>query len=100
MPTDAARLIDIRDNLKKTNPNNPQIPEINYNIQTKINDYRRKKWRDHLDSCEQGSKKLWDTIKSFGNQPRQPDNQAIFFNGRATKPPKKLNVPQCTYIIS
>jgi hypothetical protein len=90
VPTDAARLINIRDSLRKINPNNPQIPEMNRNIQKKIDDHRKNKWREYLDSWEPGSKDHWDTIKGLDDQPRPPDNQAIYFNDRAHNDPKTL----------
>jgi hypothetical protein len=36
VPTDAARLINIGDSLRKINPNNPKIPEMNHNIQNRL----------------------------------------------------------------
>lgn len=44
-----------------------------------INVSMRKKWHQHLDSCQPGSVKLWKTIKAINNNVQQTKAQAIFF---------------------
>ena len=90
LPTEVVRLIDIRDDIKKNNPGDNRLHELNNNINQKIKDHRKQKWIEHLDDCQPGSKKLWSTIKSLNNQPQQPDNQGINFNNRTINHPKKL----------
>ena len=90
VPTEAAELIEERDNLKSTDPSNPNINELNRNINKLIANHRKTKWREHLEKCHQGSKKLWTTIKGLGDHPKQPENQAIYFNGRPYNDNKKI----------
>lgn len=90
LPTDAAELIDERDEIRNTNPADPRIPDLNKNIQQKIRDHKKQKWIEHLSKCQAGSKKLWSTIKSLNNQPIQPDNQGISFNDKITTNNKNM----------
>ena len=90
LPTEAARLIDERDEIRRNNPNDDRLNDLNNNINQKIRDHRKQKWTEHLDSCLPGSKKLWSTIKGLGNNPRQPENQGISFNNKTINHPKKL----------
>ncbi len=96
LPTEAATLIDERDNIKKNNPADNRIPEINKNIDKLIRDHRKDKWTQHLSTCQPGSTKLWKTIKGLCDQPVQPDNQGIDFDDNkptidATKLANKFN---------
>ena len=90
LPTEVARLIEIRDDIKKNNPGDNRLQDINNNITNKIKEHRKKKWIEHLDDCQPGSRKLWSTIKSLNDQPPQPDNQGIIFNDKVINHPKKL----------
>ena len=90
MPTDTVRLIDERDQIRKENPADPRIQELNNNINHKTKEHRQEKWIDHLKDCGQGTKKLWDTIKGINNPPREPENQSIKFNDKHYDKPKKL----------
>jgi hypothetical protein len=96
LPTEAARLIDERDNLKKNNPADNRIPELNNNINKLIRVHRKEKWQEYLATCQPGSQKLWKTVKSLNDQPTQPDNQGIDFKDNkptidATKLANKFN---------
>ncbi len=82
LPTTAARLIEERDVIQQANPADPRLPDLNKEINSHINEHRKKKWQDHLNTCTAGSKKLWSTIKSLNNQPSQPDNQSLNFNNK------------------
>jgi hypothetical protein len=90
LPTETARLIDERDALRTNDPVNNRIPELNREINNNIKDYRLNKWNDHLSTCDPGSKKLWNTIKSLSDQPIQPDNQSISFNNKSTIDAKEM----------
>ena len=90
MPTKAVRKIEERDQLRIQNPSNPRISELNNEIKKDINDYRKNKWSEHLDTCVPGSKKLWSTIKSLGSNPQQPSNQSISFQNQPTNDPRKM----------
>ena len=90
LPTDAAKLIDKRDEIRNTNPADPRLNDLNKEINQKINEHRKSKWQEHLANCPSGSKKLWSTIKSLNNGPRQPDNQGITFDGKTFMDAKKI----------
>ena len=90
LPSEVARLIEIRDDIKKNNPGDARLNDLNNNINQKIKDHRKQKWTEHLDNCPPGSRKLWSTIKSLNDQPPQPDNQGIIFNNKPINHPKKL----------
>jgi len=77
MPTETVRLIEERDQLRKTNPADAKIKELNLEINNATNAHRKQKWTDHLATCGQGTKKLWDTIKSINNPAKQPENLSI-----------------------
>ena len=90
IPTEAARLIEERDNLRTNDPADNRIHDLNININKLINDHRKEKWNEHLSTCQAGSKKLWNTIKSLNDHPIQPDNQGISFENKTTNDPKKM----------
>ena len=90
MPTETAKLMEDRDQIRRDDPADPRIPEINAEINNQTKVYRQNKWLRHLENCGPGTKKLWDTIKSIDKPPRQPDNQSIKFNGKHYNDPKKL----------
>jgi hypothetical protein len=90
LPTEAARLISDRDNIRQQNPADPRIPELNRDITQKIREHRKAKWEEHLSGCLPGSKKLWSTIKSLNNQPHQPNNQGISFNNKTSNCAKSM----------
>ena len=82
LPTEAARLIDERDDIRKNNPADDRIPDLTKEINQQTKIHRKSKWEDHLSTCHQGTKQLYDTIKGLGDQPPQPKNQGISFNGK------------------
>ena len=90
LPTEAANLIEERNDIRKQNPSDPRIPELNTEIDRKINEHHMDKWKKHLDECPQGSTKLWKTIKNLGNSKEQPDNQGIQFGDKIYTDPKKM----------
>jgi hypothetical protein len=91
LPTDAARLIEERDEVRKNNPADIRLHDLNNEIDSKIKEHRCKKWNEHLDKCQQGSTDLWKTIKNLQDQPAQPSNQGINFNGKSTNDPKDMS---------
>ncbi len=90
LPTAAARLINERDEIRNANPADNRLPDLNKQINKSINEHRKKKWAEHLSTCQPGSKKLWSTIKRLGNQPQQPNNQGISFNNKTYSHAKKI----------
>ena len=90
IPTEAANLIDKRDQMKAANPSDNRIPNLNREIDQKIDEHRKKKWHEHLDTCDPGSKQLWTTIQSLSGKPNQPNNEAIHFNNKPVSDRKKI----------
>ena len=90
MPTEAVKMMDERDRLRTEDPSDERILILNKEIQSKVNNHRKDKWIEHLNSCEQGSQKLWKTIKSINKPDLQPDNQGINFNGKTENDPKRI----------
>ena len=90
IPEEASDLIEERNTLRATNPSDPRINELNNEINKKIADHKREKWREKVDECKQNSNKLWTTIKTLnGNLPRT-NNMGIYFNNKVINDPKKL----------
>lgn len=90
VPTEAANLIDQRNELRKNDPSNPNINVLNDNINKKINEHKKNRWAEHLKSCGRGSKKLWTTIKNLNNQQQNTNNQGLYFDNKITNNPKKM----------
>ena len=66
-PTEAAKLVDERDTLHVTNPNDPHIKTLSSNMKKMVRDHIRRKWRTYQEKCEFGSgaNNLWRTIKTY-----------------------------------
>ena len=97
-PTEAVRLMKERDELRKTEPADPRIPDLNTRINVIIKEHRQEKWLDTLKDCDPGSKKLWDTVKSLNNPGRTPPNQSVKFdNVHYTRPNKIASKLNCQY---
>ena len=90
IPTDALNMMEERDQIRRNDPSDPRIPELNNTIKNKINEHKRDKWKEHLNKCEANTKKLWTTIKNLTKKPSQPNNQGISFNNKVYNNPKKL----------
>ena len=90
LPTEAVRLIEERDNIKKDNPGDGRIDDLNKQINTKIRDHRKQKWLQHLSTCQPGSRKLWKAIKGLTDHPPQPENQGISFEDQIFNDPMKI----------
>ena len=90
LPTDAARLVETRDDIRNNNPADNRLPDLNREIERLIDDHRLTKWEEHLASCQPSSKQFWDTIKDLGDKPSQPNNQGINFNGKQSLPASKI----------
>ena len=90
IPTEAARLIERRNHIRAHNPADQRLPDLNREINTLINRHKVKKWINHLDKCQSGSKTYWDTIKRINNPSQQPKNQGIVFNDKTFIDPAKI----------
>ena len=69
-PTEAEKLTRQRDDLRRANPSNPRVTELNQEIQKKVQKHRQDKWIQHLEECDlrKGCKKLWRTIKGLSGK--------------------------------
>ena len=90
VPTEAMRQMDERDRIRKDNPSDPRIPNMNNNIQKDIKFHRRDKFIKHLDKCQPNTKDLWTFIKKLEGQPKQPKNQGISFGDQTLNNPQKI----------
>ena len=89
MPSEAVRLTKERDQLQQENPVDNQTKELNNQINNFVKEHQKQKWLDHLGNCGHRTKKLWDTVKSLNNLPKQPDNQSISFHKKHVAKLKK-----------
>ena len=98
IPTGCHRLHD----LGKRDPNSPELPRLNQDIQNRICVKKRKQWRDFVETMDQKTDlaNLWITIIGIdGRAKREAENEAITFNGislssskqRATKFNQQFN---------
>ena len=51
-PTEAEKLTRQRDDLRRANPSNPRLTELNHEIQKKVKKHRQDKWVQHLEECD------------------------------------------------
>ena len=73
-----------QDDLRKRDCTSPELPRLNKDIQKRICEHKRKKWRDFVENIDHKSDntKLWRTIKGIdGRAKRTAENEAISFNG-------------------
>ena len=90
IPSATSDKISERDDLRKQDPNNARIDELNEEINKEINTHRRQKWLDHLEECEQGSQKFWKTVKDLKEPSKRVENIAIKFNGKPVSENKRI----------
>ena len=81
VPTNTAKKIKERDHLRSTRPDDARLDVLNREIAKEIQLHRSQQWQKHLDSCEQGSQKLWKTIKGICQPTKTVNNTALKFNG-------------------
>ena len=82
LPSESVQLMKERDDLRKRDPNNERIGELNESIKKTTNEHRKNKWLKTIEKCKQGTKELWNTIKSIQNPKHNANNQSIIFNGK------------------
>ncbi|KAF2360279.1 Reverse transcriptase domain [Trinorchestia longiramus] len=87
LPPSAIPLINQRDLLRTTDPNDPSLPDLNNNITSAISTHSRQTWIDKVQShsLQQNPSKFWSLLKSLtGKSNIQPPNQPIIFGNRVT----------------
>ena len=82
-----AEILDVmtrRDDLRKRDRTSPELPRLNKDIQKRICEHKRQKWRDFVENMDHKTDitKLWRTIKGIdGRAKHTTENEAISFNG-------------------
>ena len=82
---EAKDLIQQRDQLRQHNPNDPDIFEINEQINAATNRAARQAWISEIESCDHRthSHRFWSLLKRLsGKQARSDPNQPINFNNK------------------
>ena len=74
-------------------PTSSELPRLNKDVQKRICEHKRKKWRDFVENMDQKTDltKLWRTIKGIdGRAKHMAENKAITFNGISFSSSKHL----------
>ena len=82
-----------RDDLRKRDRTSPELLRLNKDIQKRICEHKRKKWRDFVENMDHKTDitNLWRTIKGIdGKAKRTAENEAISFNGISFSSSKQL----------
>ena len=84
LPTTAIPLIQERDRLRETDPQHPNLPDLNHRITTAIATHFRQTWIEKVQDCNfrQDPSKHWSLLKSLSGKPSLPPNQPITFGNR------------------
>ena len=91
MPTTTADKITQRDEIRKNDPNSPEIAVLNREIYQEINAHRKSKWREKVCNVKKGSNDLFKLIKSLnGKNVLSNKNEAIKFKGKYISKPRKM----------
>ena len=86
IPREAAEFARRRDNIRATNPLDPEIEELNRSIAKLNNESSRQIWREKVESSGHhlDSSKFWGLLRNLsGKRPTLPPNQPINFGTRA-----------------
>ena len=82
-----------RDDLRKRDCTSSELPRLNKDIQKRICEHKRQKWRDFVENMDHKTDiiKLWRTIKGIdGRAKRTAENEVISFNGISFTSSKQL----------
>ena len=76
---EASTLAQTRDNIRRTNPTDPTISDLNKKINCIQDEFKKNKWLEHLKSATfcQGPGNLWKTIKNLNNPSKTKGNNII-----------------------
>ena len=89
IPTEAARMMETRDNLRSTNPSSEEIKRLNSEISSLILDHKKEKWRKTVEEIRPSSSKLFKLIKRLNGKSVNSGNQPIKFKGKYISCPTK-----------
>ena len=82
---DSARLMKERDDKRRTDPNDADLPDLNQRISASIAAASRKRWMETVMDADRRSNpsRWWNLLKGLaGGQTRQAPNQPISFNDK------------------
>ena len=82
-----------RDDLRKRDRTSSELARLNKDIQKRICEHKRQKWRDFVENMDHTTDitNLWRTIKIIDDRAkRTAENEAISFNGISFSSPKHL----------
>ena len=91
-PTETAEKITRRNELRKDNPQAPELRELNKEIDHERNVHNREKWRSTVQDINRKTdpSKLFKLIKHLNGGPKSSPNQAIKFKGKYLSNPTKI----------
>lgn len=91
-PTEAAEIAEQRDNLRRTDPTNPNIRILSNQVNNIVRNHLRDKWRSYLDKCEfnQNTNNLWRVIKRLSNKTENNGKVNLKFQDRTHCYPKQI----------
>ena len=91
LPRAAVPLVGRRDELRRLDPHDPEISDLNDEITSVICESSRKSWVEKVESCSlnSNSTRYWSLLRNLsGKRARQPPNQPITFGNKVlTKNP-------------
>ena len=79
VPADILDVMTRQDDLRKRDRTSPELPRLNKDIQKRICEHKRQKWRDFVENMDHKTDitKLWRTIKGIdGRTKRTAENEA------------------------
>ena len=85
-PRETSLLIQQRDDIRKNDPQDPQIDQLNQQISATISSASKQAWLDKLDSAnlQTNTNQFWSIHHSLsGKRPHLPPNQSISFGTKA-----------------
>jgi hypothetical protein len=82
IPRSAMDKINRRNELRDSNPSSPEIHQLNNEINSEINTFRKEKWKETVNNINGNSSKLFKLIKNLSNKDLANPNQAIRFKGK------------------
>ena len=92
VPTEATVKMKTRDDLRMTNPNSPEIAELNFEIENLIKKHRQEKWKEEIEKIDRKSDpgRLFKFFRNLNGQPTDKNNSAIKFKNKYLANPLKI----------
>jgi hypothetical protein len=90
IPSITARKIKSRDELRKNNPESPDLAVLNRDILSEISGHRNHKWRDKVENIKCSSK-LLKLVKNLNGKNEASPNETIKFKGKILSSPGDIS---------